>query len=503
MRVARLVVTVSTVLVALVSLARDPITAQQSAAQARRDGVFRPERELATTVRDGFTMAVVGDMIIAYPLSQNTDPAFHGVLKLIRDADVATGNYEGNIIDGRKFKGAGPGGFAGVPEVAADIKAMGWDLVARSNNHIGEYGYEGLLETNRHLDEADVMYAGSGESYWAARAPRFVASSRGRVGMVATASSFSEAVAAEPGRGEWPGRGGQSALRTTRFFVVPDSMWQSVKNIREAFPNGMGFYVPRGETDSDLTVLGQRFRRDPKATKPYYSFRMDERDLKDILSMVTEGKVKSDLMTVAIHSHQFADTKGGERGLNLPDSEDLDTNTSIADFLKEFAHATIDAGADVFQGTGVHVLRGIEIYKGRPIFYGLGEFFRQMDIVGLAAMGPRNRGESNSPPIKYESIVAITRFDRGALTEVQLHPIELTDDVRMAHRGIPRTASTAMAERILTRLQRLSEPLGTTITIQNNIGYIRPKPTSTASVRLRRGFGGQAHLRRGFGGQAQ
>jgi hypothetical protein len=58
-------------------------------------------------------------MIVAYPQSANPDPGFQGVLKLIRDADVATGNYEGNIIDGRTFKGTGPGGFGGTPDVAA------------------------------------------------------------------------------------------------------------------------------------------------------------------------------------------------------------------------------------------------------------------------------------------------------------------------------------------------------------------------------------------------
>ena len=61
-----------------------------------------------------------------------------------------------------------------------------------------------------------------------------------------------------------------------------------------------------------------------------------------------------------------------------------------------FAKAAIDAGADAFLGTGVHVLRGIEIYKGRPIFYGLGEFFRQMDVVGLSGMGSIGRGETRT-----------------------------------------------------------------------------------------------------------
>jgi poly-gamma-glutamate synthesis protein (capsule biosynthesis protein) len=463
------------VALALPGIADIALSAQRGAAPAPRLAA----RELATTVADGFTMAAVGDMIIAYPQSANPDPGFQGVVRLIRDADVATGNYEGNIIDGRTFKGTGPGGFGGTPDVAADIKAIGFDLVARSNNHLGEYGYEGLLETNSWLDKAGVAYAGSGEKYASARAARFVSTAKGRVGMVATASSFPEAVMAQPGRGEWPGRGGASALRYTRFFVVPSSLWQSVKNIRDAFPNGTGFYVPTTDTADSMTLLGERFKLDPKATKPYYTYQMNETDLRDLLAAVTEGKTRSDFMTVAIHAHQFADTKGGERGAGLADTEDLDTNSSIADFLPVFAKASIDAGADAFLGTGVHVLRGIEIYKGRPIFYGLGEFFRQMDVIGLSGMGGRGRGEENSPPIKYESNVALVRFERGTLAEVRLHPIEIADNVRMAHRGIPKLASPQAAQRILARLQKLSAPLGTTITIENNVGVIRPRTTTS------------------------
>ncbi len=303
--------------------------------------------------------------------------------------------------------------------------------------------------------------------------------------MVATAGSF--AIQAEPARGEWPGRGGQSGLRTVRYFMTPPALWDSVKGIRQAFPNGTGFYAP-GFSDTDITLLGQRFRLDRNATKPYYAFEMNQQDLREILAMVREGKTRSDFMTLAIHSHHFHDTAGGERGLNTPENESIDTNPSIADYLPVLAKGAIDAGADAFLGTGVHVLRGIEIYKGRPIFYGLGEFFRQMDIIGLSGMG-RGRGEGaaagaaeggegreSDPPIKYESVVAVSRFEHGTLAEVRLHPVELTDrGVRLVHRGIPRLASPETARRILTRLQTLSAPLGTTITIENNIGVIRPR----------------------------
>ena len=45
-----------------------------------------------------------------------------------------------------------------------------------------------------------------------------------------------------------------------------------------------------------------------------------------------------------------------------------------ADFVVTAAHLAIDAGADIFVGHGPHILRGIEIYKGKPIFYSMANF---------------------------------------------------------------------------------------------------------------------------------
>lgn len=144
-----------------------------------------------------------------------------------------------------------------------------------------------------------------------------------------------------------------------------------------------------------------------------------------------------------------------------------------------FSKAAIDHGADVIQGTGVHVLRGIEIYKDRPIYYGLGEFIRQMDVTGLAGRGAPGKSEGppghEAIPVKYESIVAINEFRQGRLYEVRLHPIELRfDEQKLARRGIPVIASDDVAQRILRSLQDLSAPLGTEIMIDGNIGIIRP-----------------------------
>jgi poly-gamma-glutamate capsule biosynthesis protein CapA/YwtB (metallophosphatase superfamily) len=439
--------------------------------------------ELATTVADGFTIATVGDLIVAYPATpSNNDPAFKSLTKIIADADVATANWEASVIDGRKFKGSSIGPQAGTPDVPRDMKALGFDLVARSANHVGEFGVEGWAETNARIEEAGLVYAGSGDTYWAARAPRFYTSAKGRVGMVATAASYAQNMWAMPSRGEWPGRGGQSALRTTQYYVVPDAAWQAVGTIRKAFPNGSGLYPPTGERADQIQILGNWFRHDPAAQKPRFSYEMNKDDLRDILAMVREGKSKSDFVTVAIHAHQTTET------------EDIDIAPTPGDFMPVFAKAAIDAGADAFQGTGVHVLRGIEIYKGRPIFYGLGEFFRQMDSDGIAATGCTGegggweldgskscRGERNSEQIKYEGIAAVSRFEHGTLAEVRLYPTDLNYTARIAHRGVPKLASPELAQRTLARLQKLSAPYGTTITIEGNVGVIHPRTTTSAN----------------------
>jgi poly-gamma-glutamate synthesis protein (capsule biosynthesis protein) len=46
----------------------------------------------------------------------------------------------------------------------------------------------------------------------------------------------------------------------------------------------------------------------------------------------------------------------------------------LLQYMSEIAHAAIDAGADVVIGHGPHYSLPVEVYKGRPIFYGLGSF---------------------------------------------------------------------------------------------------------------------------------
>lgn len=77
--------------------------------------------------------------------------------------------------------------------------------------------------------------------------------------------------------------------------------------------------------------------------------------------------------------------------------------------------------------------------------------------------------------MKYESFIAVSRFQNGTLAEIRIHPVELRyDSDRLALRGILRIAPPDTARRILTRIQELSEPYGTTSRIDRNVGIIRP-----------------------------
>ncbi len=125
---------------------------------------------------------------------------------------------------------------------------------------------------------------------------------------------------------------------------------------------------------------------------------------------------------------------------------------------------------------------GIEIYKGKPIFYSLGELIMQSEGVqsfpahayerfGLsleaspadfldARSGNDTKGFIASP-IYWESVIADCQFDDGRLAAVRLHPIELGYRKPRPQRGRPMMAEGEIANQIVSRLERLSLPFGT------------------------------------------
>ena len=82
-------------------------------------------------------------------------------------------------------------------------------------------------------------------------------------------------------------------------------------------------------------------------------------------------------------------------------------------------------------------------------------------------------GRTFGGDVWYQSVVASTRFVKGQLAEIRLQPIDLGYTARGADRGVPRPATPEVARTILERLQRLSQPFGTRIAIEQGVGVIR------------------------------
>ena len=91
-------------------------------------------------------------------------------------------------------------------------------------------------------------------------------------------------------------------------------------------------------------------------------------DIAAARQLVAAAKKKADIVVVSFHGGAE-----GEAAQHVPKQTEIFVGEKRGD-LPLFAHAVIDAGADLVLGHGPHVLRAMEIYKGRLIDYSMGNF---------------------------------------------------------------------------------------------------------------------------------
>ena len=459
---------------------------------------------LPATVKDGFTLVTLGDLLYWRPVRPQIDSAMEHALRIVREADFATANHEGTFFDvhAKRIPPSGAGGGAlmvGAPDLAQDIKNLGVRFVSKANNHSVDWGTAGLLEELRLLDAAALPYAGAGANRASARGAGFVDLPKGRIGVVSAASSFQTGAIPMDEDAEIPARAGISILRTTSVQVV-NAKEMAVLQQMNAASQAAGVSIPgnngvRGGgsaaassgsgTPTEITVLGQTYRLGEKSGR---TWSMNKLDHFEILKEVRSAKKLADLVIFTIHAHEGTEAPG-EGDTPYP-----------ADFLPVLFHNVIDAGADVVAGHGSHALRGIEIYKGRPIFYGLSTFLFQGYILtteeGRDArnIDPRftSRGETetrlngSAPPGAVDktgllgswdvSILPVMTYDGGRVKEIRIYPIDVRRSAQSKQSGLPRIASPELGRRILDLVRELSTPFGTDIRIEGNVGVIRPSP---------------------------
>src|SRR5262249_33534791 len=148
-------------------------------------------------------------------------------------------------------------------------------------------------------------------------------------------------------RPDLKGRPGLNPLRFKTTYTVDPSTFASLLALAKLGPQGES---GGSRSPGQIRFLGATFR---SADKPGVMTEPDAKDLQEIAASVREARRQADWVVVSIHAHEGAP---GDR-------------EAPAAFLTAFAHAVIDAGADLYVQHGPHVLRGIEIYRGKPIFY--------------------------------------------------------------------------------------------------------------------------------------
>ena len=442
--------------------------------------------------RGEIAIAVGGDAMITRRMKAFQEPGFLKLMDILRKADVSVVNLEILFHDYESsWQWSGATYTRSDPHNLDELKWMGIDAVTTANNHSFDFSEGGFLSTLRHCKEIDLPTAGGGRDIDEARSPTYVDSAGGRVAVMSATSTFSEQSRAGPGRPDFPGRPGVNALRHDVLHHVERDVFEALHKANRELgyddvadaTQRFGF---RGNEDAvdhsteveflqNRFVLAEEFARRTSANNS---------DMTGIGNWIRGAQKQADWTIYGVHCHESGQT-GEFHGA---------TRLSPPDFLVDFAHWTIDQGCTLFAGHGPHFLRGIEIYKNRPIFYSLGNFIFQNESVlrlpdeayrrfGLGYdqtpgdyLDTRSGGGTRAfagDPVFWQSAVAVCNYAGGELKEVVLHPIDMGYGRPIPQRGRPVLAEGDMARNILKWLQDVSKPYGTEIAIEGDVGYIR------------------------------
>ncbi|HYU78382.1 MAG TPA: CapA family protein, partial [Vicinamibacterales bacterium] len=296
-----------------------------------------------------WTLAAAGDAIITRRLAQfdtDADPAFRQMTKIIRDADAAFLNLEISLFRLSEFKGwpeveNGGNWELGPPEAAADLKALGFDLFNRANNHTTDYGVAGMRMTSRLLDELGIVHAGTGETLGEASRPAYFETPKGRIALIGLATTFTPMSRAGASRPDMRGRPGLNALRIERKYQADAATLEALRAAATKFGG-------RSSSNSDASVRLFGATVEPGAENRIVET-VNAADEARILREIRNATRQADYVIVTSHSHE----PGNDSEVPPP-------------WMVAFTKKCIDAGATTYIVHGPHQLRGIEIYKGRP-----------------------------------------------------------------------------------------------------------------------------------------
>lgn len=504
-----------------------------------------PSHELEMKIKQPFTVVAVGDMLEMAPFSNSNDPRVQYLMKIMRSADITVANNENTVVDPDTF--AGPiSHMEAVPAVADDWWNMGIRMMTKANNHTFDDGDAGVSEDFRQLSRVGIVHVGVGRNLTEARMARYYSTPKGRVGMVGVYASSKELNAIPTGQAFTVTQAQLQQLRAMRDaivarrgesenpIIVPPPDPEGMTSVWGVIFKAAGVAdrpLPSGDPVMDEALTLNRGRTRPPVTGRInelslvnyigvtatqmaqlramtadersgnrlsafglnfqvtegpgeYHYDMDSRSEREILREIRTGKEFSDFEIATIHWHQ-----------NRFAFQHYSFDHYPADYQIQFAHDAIDQGADAFVAHGVHTVKGVEIYHGKPIFYGVSNFVVQEHIFHswrdfgeeppVSSSGAiEGEGERNEKqwawmehPDNFEALLVSSTYVQGKLAEVRLYPVDVGGPDRPGSQlGTPRRPTPEAAQKILEKVVQYSKPFGTRITIHDGVGIIKIPP---------------------------
>lgn len=265
------------------------------------------------------------------------------------------------------------------PRNIAALTDAGIDVVSLANNHTMDWGPDVLLESMKRLDDAGILHVGAGADDRAAHEPVVVERNGVRVGFLAYNCTGPDGFEATATK---PGNA------AVRIWTIYDK-WD---------------YQP--------------------ATPPQVVSMANKDDLARMRADIRALRAECDTLVVSIHWGQHF----------IP--------RLIPDYCFEVGHAAVDEGADLVLGGHPHMLKGAEMYRGKAIFYSLGNFaFEQgagpEQYRGTTGMKALVRKHYKFTPLPYPThsfhpeglatlIVNVRIASDGAIRQVSYTPCYIT-----------------------------------------------------------------------------
>ncbi len=428
------------------------------------------------------SFTAVGDMLVQRRIP-HPSAGFTEISNHLQKADVRYLNLETTLHRGEYYANQFCGGsyLRADPEVLEDVKAYGFNMLSFANNHSMDFDRGGLIATKQAVDKAGIINAGVGMNLDEAASPKYLDTLCGRVALIGVVSTMGtplaasySAMAGQQSR-RYPGRPGVNGLRIEDYLQVTSEQLEVIRqisslskiNAQKDIERAEGYFPPLAE---GLAVLKDLQFKEGEETR--YVTHPHPEDMQRVEKAIYEAEMQADYILVSIHSHELSGDK----------------KENPADFLAEFAHRCIDAGAHAVIGHGPHLLRPIEIYKNRPIFYSLGNFIIHNECIPYAPEEMfANQGLTSDATMRelfcnrssgytkglmrdrrmLESVIPYFEMENGELTYLELMPIELQFQKPVWRSGNPRFSNQ---HGIIQRLAEMSKSYGTKITVDGR-GY--------------------------------